>query len=249
MRRAWAVILAVWLRELRAYFLSPLAYVFIAAFVLAAGSFAFDIGGFFEAGQADLSRLFAFLPWLFLIFLPAVAMRLWADEYRAGAYELLFALPAPVLAAGVGKFLAAWTVAAAALALTFPFWAAVAWLGSPDHPAIACSYLVAFLMAGAYLALAVAASALTSSQVVAFVLAVAMCFLFTVAGTPLVAAGVADMFGASAAEAVAGFSLLEHFDSAQRGVLEARALVFYPAFIALWLTLAALWADARRGGA
>lgn len=246
MTAALNVLRAVYGRELRGYFLAPLAWVFIAVFLVAVGSFTFDVGGFFRANQADLSRFFVFHPWLYLVFLPAIAMRAWAEEQRSGTIELLLTLPAPTWAPVAGKFLAAWTVALAALVMTFPFWLAVTWLGSPDHSAIACSYLMSLLLAGAVLALSSAASAATSNQVVAFVIAVVAAFLFTAAGAPMVAEGLADAFGPGAAEAVAGFSLLEHFESAQRGVLEIRALVFYPAFALLWLTLATLWVGARR---
>ena len=157
-------------------------------------------------------------------------------------------MPGPTFALVLGKFLAAWTVAAAALIFTLPWWIAVSWLGEPDHTAIACSYLMSFLLAGAMLALASAASALTSSQVVAFVIAVAACFVFTAMGAPLVAEGIAATLGPGAAQLAAGFSLLEHFESAQRGVLEVRSLVYYLAFTALWLTLATFWIGARRGG-
>jgi ABC-2 type transport system permease protein len=246
MKPALDVLMAVYVRELRGYFLAPLAWIFIAVFLVAVGSFTFDMGGFFRANQADLARFFVFHPWLYLVFLPAIGMRAWAEEQRVGTIELLLALPAPTWATVAGKFLAAWTVAFAALVMTLPFWFAVSWLGLPDHSAIACSYLMSFLLAGAVLALASAASAMTSNQVIAFVIAVVAAFLFTAAGAPMVSEGIASAFGPGAASAVAGFSLLEHFESAQRGVLELRSLVFYAAFTLLWLTLASFWVSARR---
>lgn len=239
---------AVYVRELAAYFLTPLAYVFIAIFLLALGAFTFEIGRFFETNQADLAPFFVFHPWLYLVFLPAVAMRLWADETRGGTLELLLSLPAPVWALATGKFLAAWTVAAAALLATAPMWMSVTWLGSPDHAAIALAYVMSLLMAGGYLAIACAMSAVSANQVVAFVLSVLVGFLFTAAGLPLVAGGVRDVLGPGAAEAVAAFSLLTHFEAAQRGVLELRALLFYGGFIVLWLTLNAILVSAKKGG-
>jgi ABC-2 type transport system permease protein len=239
---------AVYLRELAAYFLTPLAYVFITIFLIALGAFAFEIGGFFETNQADLSPFFLFHPWLYLVFLPAIAMRLWADEAKGGTLELLLTLPAPVWSVALGKFLAAWTVAAAALVMTAPMWISVNWLGSPDNAAILLAYVMSFLMAGSYLSIACAMSAAAGNQVVAFVLSVATAFVFTAAGLPIVSSGLAAMFGPGVADALASFSLLTHFDAAQRGVLELRALVFYLGFIAFWLSLNAIWVSARKGG-
>lgn len=246
MKQGLNAIRAVYARELSAYFLTPLAYVFIAIFLLALGAFTFEIGRFFDTDQADLGPFFLFHPWLYLVFLPAIAMRLWADEFRSGAIELLLTQPAPGWSLVVGKFLAAWTVAGAALLLTTPMWMSVAWLGDPDHAAIALAYFMSFLLAGAYLAIACAMSAVAGNQVVAFVLAVAVGFIFTAAGLPLVASGATDIAGPAAADALAAFSLLTHFESAQRGVLEARALIFYLGFIALWLALTSFWIRAGR---
>ena len=248
MKQALNAMRAVYVRELSAYFLTPLAYVFIAIFLLALGAFTFEIVRFFDTNQADLAPFFVFHPWLYMVFLPAIAMRLWSDEARSGSLELLLSLPAPVWALATGKFLAAWTVAGAALVCTAPMWISVTWLGSPDHAAIALGYVMSFLMAGAYLAVACAISALSSNQVVAFVLSVAVGFVFTAAGLPLVAGGVSETLGAGVAENLAAFSLLTHFEAAQRGVLELRALVFYGGFIALWLTLNTIIVSARKGG-
>ena len=243
-RPALNTLRAIYLRELSAYFLTPLAYVFIAIFLIAVGAFTFEIGRFFETNQADLSPFFLFHPWLWLVFLPAIAMRLWADEARGGTLELLLTLPAPTWSLVVGKFLAAWTVAGAALAMTAPMWISVNWLGSPDNAAIALGYLMSFLMAGGFLAIACAMSAAAGNQVVAFVLSVAVGFLFTAAGLPIVGSAL----GPGMADVLASFSLLAHFEAAQRGVLELRSLVFYLGFIALWLSLNAIWISGRKGG-
>lgn len=243
-RPALNTLRAIYLRELSAYFLTPLAYVFIAIFLIAVGAFTFEIGRFFETNQADLSPFFLFHPWLWLVFLPAIAMRLWADEARGGTLELLLSLPAPTWSLVVGKFLAAWTVAGAALAMTAPMWVSVNWLGSPDNAAIALGYLMSFLMAGGFLAIACAMSAAAGNQVVAFVLSVAVGFLFTAAGLPIVGSAL----GPGLADVLASFSLLTHFEAAQRGVLELRSLVFYLGFIALWLSLNAIWVSGRKGG-
>jgi ABC-2 type transport system permease protein len=243
-RQAGNALRAVYIRELAAYFLTPLAYVFIAIFLIALGSFTFEIGRFFDTNRADLAPFFLFHPWLYLVFLPAIAMRLWADEARGGTLELLLTLPAPTWSLVLGKFLAAWTVAGAALLLTTPMWMSVNWLGAPDNAAIFLTYVISFLMAGGYLAIACAMSAAAGNQVVAFVLSVAVGFIFTAAGLPVVASA----FGPGLAEAMASFSLLTHFEAAQRGVLEMRALVFYIGFIAVWLALNAIWVSARKGG-
>lgn len=243
-RQAGNALRAVYIRELAAYFLTPLAYVFIAIFLIALGSFTFEIGRFFDTNQADLAPFFLFHPWLYLVFLPAIAMRLWADEARGGTLELLLTLPAPTWSLVLGKFLAAWTVAAAALLLTTPMWMSVNWLGDPDNTAIFLAYIISFLMAGGYLAIACAMSAAAGNQVVAFVLSVAVGFIFTAAGLPVVASA----FGPGLAETMAAFSLLTHFEAAQRGVLEMRALVFYIGFIAVWLAFNAIWVSARKGG-
>lgn len=244
MRQAGNALRAVYIRELAAYFLTPLAYVFIAIFLIALGTFTFEIGKFFDTNQADLAPFFLFHPWLYLVFLPAIAMRLWADEARGGTLELLLTLPAPTWSLVLGKFLAAWTVAAAALLLTTPMWMSVNWLGAPDNTAIFLTYVISFLMAGGYLAIACAMSAAAGNQVVAFVLSVAVGFIFTAAGLPVVASA----FGPGLAETMASFSLLTHFEAAQRGVLEMRALVFYIGFIAVWLAFNAIWVSVRKGG-
>jgi len=243
-RPALNTLRAIYLRELAAYFLTPLAYVFIAIFLISVGAFTLEIGRFFDANQADLSGFLWFQPWLWLLFLPAIAMRLWADEARGGTLELLMSLPAPTWALVVGKFLAAWTVAGAALAMTAPMWISVNWLGSPDNMAIALGYLMSFLMAGGFLAIACAMSAAAGNQVVAFVLSVAVGFLFTAAGLPIVG----NALGPGMADVLASFSLLSHFEAAQRGVLELRSLLFYLGFIALWLSLNTIWVSARKGG-
>jgi ABC-2 type transport system permease protein len=239
---------AVYRREVLSYLTTPTAYVFVAVFLFAIGLFTFQVGGFFEQRRADLAAFFAFHPWIFMVFLPAVSMRLWSEETRSGALELLLTLPAPTWALVVGKFLAAWTVAAAALLLTTPLWITVNVLGSPDNAAILTGYIASLLMAGAYLAIGSAMSALTPAQVVAFVLAVLASFLLTALGLPLVLDALAGVVGGAVAEALARFSVVHHFDAAQRGVLEFRSVVYFVSLIALTLGVTALAVDARRGG-
>ncbi len=247
-RPGLASMLAVYRRELLSYLTTPTAYVFVAVFLFAIGLFTFQVGGFFEQRRAELMAFFAFHPWIFMVFLPAVAMRLWSEEARSGALELLLTLPAPTWALVLGKFLAAWTIAGVALLLTAPLWVSVNVLGSPDNAAIFTAYLASLLMAGAYIAIGSAMSALTSAQVVAFVLAVLISFVLTALGLPLVSDFFSGFVGGGVAEAVSRFSILHHFDAAQRGVVEFRSVFYFVSLIGLCLGFTALAVDARRGG-
>jgi ABC-2 type transport system permease protein len=238
--------MAIFKRELVGYFATPLAYVFIVIFLFATGTFTFYLGGFYDAGRADLTAFFNFHPWLYLFLIPAIAMRLWAEERRSGTIELLLTLPVPLAAAVVGKFLAAWIFAGIALALTFPIWITVNYLGDPDNGVIFASYIGSFLMAGGYLAIGAAMSALTRNQVIAFVLSVLVCFLFTVSGLPIVL----DIFSAWAPQAllsaIASFSFLAHFNAIQSGVIDLRDIVFFVSLIVFWLVLNGVLIDFKR---
>lgn len=238
---------AAWRREISAYFATPLAYVFVAIFLLVLGVFTWDLSRFFDTGAADLGPFFYWHPWLYMLFMPALAMRLWADETSAGTGELLLALPVNISGLVIGKLLAAWTVAALALILTFPWWLTVNILGPADNAAILLTYVVSLIMSGAYLAIGAAVSALTRSAVLAFVLGVLVAFVLTAAGWPLVSGSVGDWLGASAGDAVAQFSFLTHFETAQRGVLEIRGIMFFLGFIALCIALNTLFVAQRRG--
>src|SRR5580700_3098091 len=164
MRRTFAI----FRRELSGYFATPLAYVFIVIFLVLAGALTFFLGNFFDRGQDDLVAFFSFHPWLYLVFIPALSMRLWAEERKSGTIELFLTLPISMSAAVLGKFLAAWAFAGIALALTFPFWITVNYLGSPDNGVILASYVGSFLLAGGYLAIGACISAATNNQVIAF---------------------------------------------------------------------------------
>ncbi|HBJ42369.1 MAG TPA: ABC transporter permease, partial [Hyphomonas sp.] len=231
-----------------AYFATPMAYVFLAVFLLSIGMFTWEAARFFDTGTADLSPFFVWHPWIYMIFLPALAMRLWADETSAGTDELLLSLPLGMPGLVLGKLCAAWTVAAVGLVLTLPMWITVNYLGNPDNAAIALTYFVSLLMAGSYLSIGAAISALTRSQVTAFVMSVVVAFVFTAAGWPLVLSGVKSLFGAGFADLVAQFSFLSHFEAAQRGVLELRAVLFFVGFMTLWTILNGLWASRQRLG-
>jgi len=247
-RPGLASMLAIYRRELLSYVTTPTAYVFVAVFLFSIGLFTFQVGGLFEARRADLSAFFAFHPWIFMVFLPAVAMRLWAEETRSGAIELLMTLPAPTWSLVLGKSLAAWTVAAAALLMTLPLWITINILGSPDNAAIFTAYLASLLMAGAYLAIGSMMSALTPAQIVAFVLSVLVSFLLTALGLPLVLDFFSGLVGGGVAEVLARFSIMHHFDAAQRGVVEFRSVFYFVSLIALCLGFTTLAVDARRGG-
>lgn len=239
-------ILATVRRELTGYFVTPVAYVFIVIFLMAAASLTLFIGGLFPRGQADLVPFFTFLPWLFLVLVPAISMRLWAEERRAGTLELLFTLPITVGQAVLAKFLAAWLFLALALILTVPLWITVAWLGEPDHGVILASYVGAFLMGGAYLAIGSAVSAITGNQVIAFVLAVAVGFVLTAMGSPVAAALVGDAAPPALVSAVAAFSLLDRFAAIQRGVIDLSDLLYYLSTIALFLYVTTGILEARK---
>lgn len=225
----------VFRRELAAYFVTPVAYVFIFIFLVLSGATTFFLGNFFERGQADLAPFFGFHPWLYLLLVPAIAMRLWADERKTGTVELLLTLPVSVGQAVVGKFLAAWAFAGIALALTFPMWITVNYLGSPDNGVIFASYIGSFVMAGAYLAIGACFSALSKNQVIAFVLAAVVCLLFTVSGTPLVLNAFSGWAPATVVDTVAGLSMLANFDGISRGVLDGVNIIYFASVIVLFL--------------
>jgi gliding motility-associated transport system permease protein len=239
---------AIFKRELVSYFATPLAYVFIVIFLFATGAFTFYLGNFYEAERADLSAFFSFHPWLYLFFMPAIAMRLWAEERKTGTIELLLTLPVPLWAAVGGKFLAAWAFAGLALLLTFPLWITVNLLGDPDNGIILASYIGSLFMAGGYLAIGAAISALTRNQVIAFVVAVFACFLFTVSGLPLVL----DFFSAWLPQvllsAIASMSVLAHFDAIVKGVIDLRDVVYFGTLIGFWLLANGLFLDLNRAG-
>ena len=228
-------ILAIMNRELRSYFLTPLAYVFIVIFLVLTSTFTFYLGNFYERGQADLGPFFTFHPWLYLFLVPALSMRLWAEERKAGSIELLMTLPIEIWQAVVGKFLAAWLFTGLALALTFPMWITVNYLGVPDNGVILAAYVGSFLMAGGFLAVGSCISAVTRSQVIAFILAVVACFLLLLAGFPLVL----DLFSAWAPQAIidgiASLSFLTHFASISKGVIDLRDIVYFGLLMAGFL--------------
>ena len=233
-------------RELASYFATPLAYVFIVIFLVMAGTLTFFVGNFFDRGQADLEPFFTFHPWLYLVLIPALAMRLWAEERRSGTIELFLTLPVSMGAAVLGKFLASWAFAGIALALTFPFWITVNILGQPDNGVILASYIGSFLMAGAFLSIGAALSALTKNQVIAFVITAAVCFLFTVSGSSIVLGFLSGWAPQAVLDGVSSFSFLDHFNAIIRGVIDLRDAVFFVSVIALFLFANAVIIDLKK---
>ena len=252
-------------RELASYFATPIAYVVLVIFLLLANLMAFWFGGLYERGQADLAPFFNFLPWLYLFLIPAVSMRLWSEERRNGSIELLLTQPVTLWQAVLGKYFAAWLFVGIALALTFPMWITINYLGNPDNGAVFAGYLGAFIMAGAYLAIGSCMSALTNNQVIAFVLTSVVCFVFALAGYPAVTewsrglfdwiagwsfmgAGARDAvqsFGGSVTDGIAGLSFLSHFDNISKGVLALRDLLYFGLVITFFLLSSAALLEKR----
>jgi ABC-2 type transport system permease protein len=237
---------AIFRRELASYFATPVAYVFIVIFLILAGVFTFYLGGFYERGQADLQPFFSFHPWLYLFLVPAVSMRLWSEERKSGTIELLLTLPVTMWQAVLGKFLAAWTFIGIALALTFPIWLTVNYLGDPDNGVIFASYLGSLLMAGAFLAVGACLSAATRNQVVAFILTAVVCFGLLLSGFPLVLDFFRALFPQFVVDAVANLSFLTHFAAIAKGVLDLRDVLFFLLSIGFWLYASAVVIDLKK---
>jgi ABC-2 type transport system permease protein len=224
---AWHAVRTIAKRELAAYFSSPVAYVFLVIFLLLTGFLTFTAGAFFERGEAGLAAFFGFHPWVYLMLVPAVGMRLWAEERRAGTLELLLTLPVTVWQAILGKFIASWAFLAIALALTFPVVVTVNVLGEPDNGQILAGYLGSLFLAGAYLAISCLTSAMTRNQVIAFILAVVLCLFLLLAGFSPVTDLLARWASPALVDVVAAFSVVTHFDGFQKGVIDSRDLLFF----------------------
>ena len=231
------VLLNIVKRELASYFSTPLAYVFIVIFLTLIGSFTFYLGNFFARGQADLNAFFAFHPWVYILLIPAVTMRLWAEERKTGTIELLMTLPLTTTQAVIGKFFAAWIFIFIALVLTFPIWITVNYLGQPDNGVILAGYVGSLFMSGAYLSIGSCISAITKNQVIAFVIAATVCFIFTMSGVDIVL----NFFKVWAPEflvnTISSMSFLVHFESITKGLIEIRDFLFYLSVIVFWLFL------------
>lgn len=238
MKQIWPI----FKREFYGYFRSPVAYVVLAGFHLVAAAATFFLGGFFQSGVASLESFFRWLPWLFIILVPAAAMRLWAEERRSGTMELLFTLPVTTTVAVIAKFLAAWAFIGIAVLLTFPFALTVAYLGDPDWGVIVASYLGALLMAAAYLGICSLTSALTRNQVISFVIGFFACLMITLLGWSVFSDLLSQLLPVWAVDALSNFSPTTHFDSMLRGLIDLRAIVFFVSvmFFALFVNVVAL---------
>lgn len=222
-------------RELKSYFATPIAYVFIVIFLVVSGAFTFFYGGFYETGQADLAAFFYWHPWLYLFLVPALSMRLWAEERKSGSVELLMTLPLEARQLVAGKFLAAWAFTAIALSLTFPVWLTVNYLGDPDNGVIVAGYFGSILMAGGFLAVGACISATTKNQVIAFILSVVVCFLLLVPGIGLVQSVLLGIAPQWLVDGLASLSFQTHFDYVSKGVIDLRDLVYFALLVGVCL--------------
>lgn len=237
---------AIFRREFASYFATPLALVFIVIFLVVALSLTFFFGGFYESGQADLGSFFYFHPWLYLFLMPALSMRLWAEERKSGSIELLMTLPIASWQAVVGKYLAAWAVAGLALALTFPIWITVNYLGRPDNGVILAGYIGSLFVAGGMLAIGACISAVTRNQVIAFILSALVCFLFMLSGFSIVLDFMPAWMPQPIVDAVASLSFWTHFISIRKGVIDLRDLLYFVSVAAAWLAANAIVLDMKK---
>ena len=233
-------------REFTGYFSTPLAYVFIVIFLALNGALTFYLGRFFERGQADLASFFTFHPWLYLFLIPAVAMRLWAEERKTGTIELLMTLPVSTFQAVLGKYLAAWAFIAVALILTFPMWLTVNYLGNPDNGIVLASYIGSLIMAGAFLAIGACISALSKNQIIAFIVAAAVSFLFLSSGLDMVLAFFRGWAPEFVVDAISSLSFLTHFVAITGGVIDLRDFIFFASVIALSLFINVALVDIKK---
>ena len=222
-------------RELKGYFRTPLGSIFLLVFLALSSGMTFFLGRFFERDQADLTAFFSWHPWLFLVLMPAIGMRLWAEERRSGTIELLITLPVTNTQLVVGKFLASWIFTLIALILTMPIWITVNYLGEPDNYVILISYFGSWLMAGAFLALTSCLSALTKNQVIAFIISSISGFVLIMAGFNLVLSAVRSCAPNWITETISSMSFLSHFSRIQMGVFDLSTLVFFISMIILCL--------------
>ncbi|MBL1320008.1 MAG: ABC transporter permease [Methylophaga sp.] len=233
-------------REIGGYFATPVAYVFIIIFLLLTGFSTFFMGNFFERGEADLYPFFSIHPWLYVLLIPAISMRLWSEERKNGSIELLMTLPVSVIDAVLGKFLAAWAFTGLALFLNFPLWITVNYLGSPDNGVIFAGFIGSFLMAGGFLAIGACISAFTKNQVIAFVLSLIVSLIFVLSGYGIVLDFFSSWAPATLVEAISSFSFLTHFDAISKGVIDMRDMLYFASVILVWLFANAIVINARK---
>ncbi|MDP5028941.1 MAG: ABC transporter permease [Paraglaciecola sp.] len=233
-------------REFASFFATPVAYVFIAIFLILSGVFAFFVGGLYERGQADLLAFFNFHPWLYLFLVPAMAMRTWSEERKSGSIELLMTLPISTWQAMIAKYLAAWLVLGLALVLTFPLWLTVNYLGNPDNGIILAAYIGSWFMAGAFLAIGICMSAMTKNQVIAFILSVVVCFLFVVSGSNIVLDIFKNWAPNLVIDTIASFSFLTHFEAMSKGVIALNDIGYFLLVTLTWLFAGLIIIDQKK---
>ncbi len=239
---------AVYRRELADYFYTPIAYVFLIIFLALSAIMTFYIGGFFERGQADLISFFGFHPWLYLIFAPALGMRLWSEERKTGTIQLLLTLPLTAAEAVIAKFLASWTFTAVALACTTPIWLTVNYLGEPDNGVVLAGYIGSWVMSGAFLAISGCMSALSKNQVISFVLAVMACLIFMLGGTAFVQAALYEVLPHAVTKTIVSMSFVSRFESLTKGIISLTDIVFFASTAVLFMFLTAVIVGSRKNG-
>ena len=222
-------------RELLSYFRSPVAYVFIIIFLVATTGTTWYLGNFYDSNEASLELLFFFHPWLYLILIPAVGMRLWAEDRRQGTIEILLTMPVSLVSAVLAKFIAAWLFIGVALLLTFPMIITVYYLGDPDAGVIVTGYLGSFLMGGAYLAISCFTSSLTKNQVVSFITSFMVCLVLVLLGWGVLTRTLTDIFPVWLADLITQFSFTTHFNGIRRGLIDLRDVVYFLSVIGFML--------------
>lgn len=239
-------VIAITKRELISYFSTPVAYVFLVIFVVMNSLCTFYLGDILQRGQADLAPFFEFHPWLYMLLVPALSMRLWSEERKSGTIEVLLTLPITTFHAVSGKFLAAWLFSGLALAATFPIPITVNYLGNPDNFVILIGYFGSFLMAGSFLAIGSCISSFTQNQVIAFVVSFIICFLFNMSGFPIVL----DFFSLWAPqkllETISSFSFITHFSSISKGVLDIRDIIYFGSLILSFLFINCILVELKK---
>jgi len=233
-------------RELQGYFSTPIAYVFIVIFLILSGVFAFYLGGLYERNQADLSSFFNFHPWLYLFLVPAVSMRMWSEERRSGNIELLMTLPVKQWHLVLGKFFSSWIFIAISLFLTFPIWISINYLGDPDNGLIIASYIGSLLLAGAFLAIGSCVSVSSKNQVISFIITAVICFMFLLAGLPMVLDFFSGWMPQFLVDSIASTSFLSHYASINKGVLDLGDIVYFTMVIAVWLFATSIVLDIKK---
>jgi ABC-2 type transport system permease protein len=228
---------AIFKREFKGYFSSPLGYIFIVIFLVSSGWLALsrDFGRFLELRQASLDPFFNYVPWVFVVLVPAVAMRLWSEERKTGTVELLFTLPVTLEASYLGKFLAGWSFLGFSLLLSVPLVIEVTRLGDPDWGVMLTGYFGCLLLAGVYLAIGMLFSAITKNQVVAFILGTSATTIFLIIGLPQSLEWIGAILGGYAEQVLLSLSLADHFETLTRGLVELSSIAFFLLFTAGWL--------------